>query len=120
MLRNVTRIAKRLFGGADENQESMAVGLAEGKMPMAAVTIYTTLFCPYCSRAKQLLSSKGVDFEEIPVDIDPARRSEMVARANGEQTVPQIFVNDQHIGGSDELADLDRAGQLDPLLAASS
>ena len=86
---------------------------------MADVTIYTTLFCPYCSRAKQLLSRKGVAFEEIAVDIDAAKRAEMTARANGEYTVPQIFINERHIGGSDELADLERGGQLDQLLAAA-
>ena len=119
MLRSVSWLAKRLFGGSGGNSPTAARGLAQGGLPMAAVTIYTTLFCPYCSRAKQLLNSKGVDFEEIPVDIDASRRAEMVSRAKGGATVPQIFVNDQHIGGSDELADLERAGKLDQLLAAA-
>ena len=119
MPRSLNWLAKRLFGGSDGYHANAARGLAQGGLPMAAVTIYTTLFCPYCSRAKQLLSSKGVDFEEIPVDIDAARRTEMVARAKGGSSVPQIFVNDQHIGGSDELADLERAGKLDQLLAAA-
>ena len=87
---------------------------------MADVTIYTTMFCPYCSRAKKLLSTKGVDFREIAVDIDAAKRAEMMARASGGQTVPQIFINDRHIGGCDELADLDRAGELDQLLAVTT
>ncbi|HCP80953.1 glutaredoxin 3 [Octadecabacter ascidiaceicola] len=83
---------------------------------MATVEIYTTPICGFCHRAKRLLSSKGVSFTEIDVMQDPSRRAEMMQRANGGRTVPQIFIDGQHIGGSDEMAALDRAGKLDPLL----
>ena len=83
---------------------------------MATVEIYTTPMCPYCYRAKRLLSSKGVEFTEIDLWQFPARRDEMVARAEGRRTVPQIFVDGQALGGSDDLHALDRAGDLDPLL----
>jgi len=83
---------------------------------MATVEIYTTSICGFCHRAKSLLSSKGVSFSEIDVMADPSRRAEMMQRANGGRTVPQIFIDNKHIGGSDELAALDRAGKLDPLL----
>lgn len=82
------------------------------------VLMYTTGVCPYCVRAKQLLQRKGVaQIEEVRVDIDPARRDEMIGRS-GRRTVPQIFIGDTHVGGCDDLYDLDRAGKLDPLLAA--
>ncbi|MDP6351568.1 MAG: glutaredoxin 3 [Alphaproteobacteria bacterium] len=87
---------------------------------MAEVVIYTSMLCGYCWRAKKLLKAKGVAYEEIDVMIHPRRRSEMVARAGGRSTVPQIFFDDRHIGGSDELAALDRAGELDGLLGAGS
>jgi glutaredoxin 3 len=80
------------------------------------IEIYTTRYCPYCHAAKRLLSRKGVEFTEIDVTGDPKRRSEMVARANGRMTVPQIFIGSTHVGGYDDLAALDRAGKLDPLL----
>ena len=83
---------------------------------MATVEIYTTPMCPYCYRAKRLLSSKGVEFTEIDLWQFPARRDEMVARAEGRRTVPQIFVDGRALGGSDELHALDRVGGLDPLL----
>jgi len=83
---------------------------------MARVEIYSTLFCGYCARAKALLERKGVAYENIDVLEDPARRPEMIARAGGSTTVPQIFIDGRHIGGSDELAALERAGKLDPLL----
>ena len=83
---------------------------------MARVDIYTTRYCPYCHAAKRLLSHKGVEFTEIDVTGDAKRRSEMVARANGRMTVPQIFIGSTHVGGYDDLAALDRAGKLDPLL----
>ncbi len=83
---------------------------------MANVEIYTTPICGFCHRAKGLLSSKGVSYTEIDVMSDPSRRAEMVQRANGGRTVPQIFIDGEHIGGSDDLAALDRAGKLDPLL----
>lgn len=83
---------------------------------MARVEIYTKFLCPYCTRAKNLLKSKGVPFEEIDISLGGPKRAEMLARANGRTTVPQIFIDDRHIGGSDDLAELDRAGGLDPLL----
>jgi glutaredoxin 3 len=86
---------------------------------MAKVEIYTTMFCPYCARAKALLQRKGAGFTEYDVDAETAKRSEMVARAHGRQTVPQIFINDEHIGGSDDLAALDQAGKLDAKLGVS-
>ena len=82
---------------------------------MAKVTIYTTPICPYCLSAKQLLTRKGVAFDEINVMGDPARREEMETRS-GRRTVPQIWVGDRHVGGCDDLYALDRAGGLDPLL----
>jgi len=84
---------------------------------MAKVEIYTTMFCGYCDRAKRLLKQKGVDYIEIAVDSDADQRERMLARANGRRTVPQIFIDGVHVGGSDELHALDRAGKLDPMLA---
>lgn len=84
---------------------------------MAKVEIYTKAFCPYCSRAMRLLAAKGAEVEEIDITMGGSRRAEMLARAAGRTTVPQIFVGDRHVGGSDDLADLDRAGELDALLA---
>ncbi len=83
---------------------------------MAKVEIYTSPFCGFCHRAKSLLEKKNVDFEEMDVMMDSAKRKEMEARAPGARTVPQIFIDDQSIGGCDELYALDAAGQLDPLL----
>ncbi len=85
---------------------------------MAHVEIYTKFSCPYCARAKSLLNRKGADFTEIEITMDSARRSKMIARSGGRQTVPQVFINGAHIGGSDDLAALDARGGLDPLLAA--
>lgn len=84
---------------------------------MAKVEIYTKFLCPYCARAKALLSSKGVTFEEIDITMDGKQRGIMIDRAAGRSTVPQVFVNGQHLGGSDDLAALDQRGALDPLLA---
>ena len=84
---------------------------------MAQIEIYTTRFCPYCHAAKRLLSRKGVEFTEIDVSGDPKGRSDMVARANGRMTVPQIFIGSTHVGGYDDLSALDKAGKLDSLLA---
>ena len=84
---------------------------------MAKIEVYSSIFCPYCARAKSLLERKGVDFETIDVMEQPARRDEMVQRAGGRTSVPQIFINGEHIGGSDDLHALDRAGQLDAKLA---
>ncbi len=83
----------------------------------APVTIYTTMFCPYCTAAKRLLARKGVEFTEIDVTLDPARREEMRERACGGWTVPQIFIGPRHVGGSDELHVLEAKGELDALLA---
>jgi glutaredoxin 3 len=83
---------------------------------MAKVEMYTTMWCGYCARARNLLNRKGVDFEDIDVEADTSKRTEMVERAGGRTTVPQIFIDGVHVGGSDELAALDRAGKLDPLL----
>ena len=84
---------------------------------MPKVVLYTTAWCPYCIRAKNLLEHKGVDYEEIPVDGKPALRSEMAAKA-GRTSVPQIWIGDAHVGGCDELHALERAGRLDALLQA--
>ncbi len=86
---------------------------------MAKVEIYTTMFCPFCVRAKSLLKKKGVEFEEIEVDSDPELRRQMTERSGGGYTVPQIFIDDQPIGGSDDLAALEASGKLDGLLGAS-
>lgn len=85
---------------------------------MAKVEIYTSQLCGFCHAAKRLLTSKGVDFDETDVGRDPNKKGEMISRANGGRTVPQIFINDAHIGGCDDLYDLERAGKLDNLLAA--
>jgi glutaredoxin 3 len=85
---------------------------------MPDVTIYTTNLCPYCHRAKSLLQMKGVAYTEIDVSYDQAERQRMTMRAGGRRTVPQIFIGQTHIGGSDDLHDLDRQGRLDALLAA--
>lgn len=84
---------------------------------MAKVEIYTSPFCGYCFRAKGLLDKKNVAFEEIDVMMDGQKKAEMVQRANGGRTVPQIFINGEHVGGCDELYALDAAGKLDPMLA---
>jgi glutaredoxin 3 len=85
---------------------------------MAQVEIYTTRYCGYCHSAKALLTRKGIPFVEIDVSADSEGRGKMVERANGRMTVPQIFIGDTHVGGSDELHALNRAGELDTLLAA--
>ncbi len=85
---------------------------------MPKVEVYTKMICPYCVRAKRLLADKGVAFEEYDITLGGPQRAEMIQRANGRTTVPQIFIGDVHVGGSDELAALERAGKLDPLLAA--
>jgi glutaredoxin 3 len=81
------------------------------------VVIYTKPFCPYCARAEALLSKKGVDYEEIVASMDPEKREEM-RQKSGRMTYPQIFIGDRHVGGFDDLYALDRAGELDALLAA--
>jgi glutaredoxin 3 len=83
------------------------------------VEIYTTPFCPYCLAAKELLTRKSVSFTEINVMGDATRRTEMVERAHGGRTVPQIFIGPTHVGGCDELYELEESGKLDPLLAGT-
>jgi glutaredoxin 3 len=83
---------------------------------MAKVELYTTMFCPYCARARALLKRKGVDFIDIDLGEHPEKRAEMLERAQGGYTVPQIFIDGEHIGGSDELVALDRRGELDQKL----
>jgi glutaredoxin 3 len=83
---------------------------------MSKVEIYTTRYCPYCISAKALLTRKNVQFTEIDVSGDAAARAAMIERANGRMTVPQIFIGDVHVGGCDDLHDLERAGKLDALL----
>lgn len=85
---------------------------------MAKIEIYTKGFCPYCSRAKALLAAKGAAFDEIDISLGGPKRAEMIDRARGGTTVPQIFIDGQHIGGCDDMVALDRAGKLDPLLSA--
>ena len=84
---------------------------------MKRVEIYTTRTCPYCIAAKELLTGKGVAFEETDVGADPALRAAMTTRANGRHTVPQIFIGGVHVGGCDDIHALDAAGKLDPMLA---
>lgn len=85
---------------------------------MQPVEIYTSPLCGFCHAAKRLLKQKGVSYSEINVLANPGRKQEMIKRANGGRTVPQIFVGTTHVGGCDELYELERAGKLDPLLAA--
>ena len=87
---------------------------------MAEIEIYTTPMCPYCWRAKRLLKAKGAAFTEIDLWQESARRAEMVARAGGRTTVPQLFIDGRAIGGSDELAALEASGELDRLLGQAS
>lgn len=85
---------------------------------MAKILIYATAMCPFCVMAERLLRAKGVaDIEKVRIDLDPARRQEMMQRT-GRRSVPQIYIGERHVGGYDELAELDSAGDLDPLLAA--
>ena len=84
---------------------------------MAKVEIYTRQFCPYCTRALSLLYKKGVKYTHVDAGMDPQKRQEMIQRANGGSTYPQIFINDDHIGGCDDMFALERAGKLDPLLS---
>ncbi|MGO4523292.1 glutaredoxin 3 [Microvirga sp. 2MCAF35] len=85
---------------------------------MPSITIYTKSWCPYCSAAKKLLTEKGVAFTEIDIEKKPEARAEMIQRANGRSTVPQIFIGEKHVGGCDDLYALDDRGQLEPLLQA--
>lgn len=88
---------------------------------MAEIIIYTKDYCPYCVKAKGLLTRKGYnDFREIDITHDEALQQEMLAKSNGKRTVPQIFINGTHVGGCDDLHALDAAGKLDPLLKSAS
>ena len=87
---------------------------------MPPVTVYSSFFCPYCAMAKALLTKKGVDFEEIDVMAAPSKKTEMIARAGGRTSVPQIFIGNIHVGGNDDLQALEAEGKLDPLLATPS
>ena len=84
---------------------------------MSIVELYTSPYCGYCQAAKRLLTSKSATFQEVDISRDPGRRSEMLARSNGKHMVPQIFINDKHIGGCDELHALERSGKLGAMLA---
>ena len=83
---------------------------------MARIEIYTKFGCPYCARAMRLLDEKGAAYEEYELHTQPGRREEMLERAAGRMTVPQIFIDGRHVGGSDDLAELERSGRLDPML----
>ena len=87
---------------------------------MPPIIVYSSPFCPYCFMAKRLLKDKGAAFEEIDVMMHPKRKAEMVQRAGGRTSVPQIFIGDTHIGGCDELMALDGAGKLDSMLGAAA
>jgi len=85
---------------------------------MKSVVVYSSARCPYCVRAKQLLESKGVSYNELRVDQEPGLLKEVVQRSGGKRTVPQIFIDDYHVGGCEELYALERQGELDPILAS--
>ncbi|WP_243370442.1 glutaredoxin 3 [Microvirga solisilvae] len=85
---------------------------------MPSITIYTKSWCPYCAAAKELLGNKGAAFTEIDIEKTPEARAEMIQKAGGRTTVPQIFINDKHVGGCDDLYALDDRGGLEPLLQA--
>ncbi|MBB3066331.1 MULTISPECIES: glutaredoxin 3 [Limibacillus] len=87
---------------------------------MPKIEIYSSMLCPYCHRAKQLLKAKGAAFEEIDVFLKPSARQAMTERAGGRTSVPQIFIDGKHVGGCDEIYALDRKGELDPLLSGSA
>jgi len=89
-------------------------------MATPEVTIYTTAWCPFCMRAKALLQRKGIAFREIDVEAGRELRQEMIARSGGRRTVPQVFIGEKHLGGSDELASAEQSGELDRLLGASA
>lgn len=87
---------------------------------MPRVEIYTKAFCPYCARATALLDRKGVAYDEHDITMGGPKRAEMVARSDGRTTVPQVFVGDTHVGGSDDLADAERSGEFDRLLSTAT
>lgn len=84
------------------------------------IVMYTSTFCPYCMMAKSLLQAKGVEWREVDLMVEPGRREEMMAKAEGRHTVPQIFVNGTGLGGYDDLSDLDRQGKLDEILGLAN
>ena len=84
------------------------------------VLMYCTAACPFCQAAERLLREKGVAIDKVRVDLEPARRVEMTQKANGRRTVPQIWIGERHVGGCDDLYELDRNGELDPLLEAAA
>jgi glutaredoxin 3 len=88
-------------------------------MSATGVVMYATAWCPFCERARALLARKGIDYREIDVEEDPGLREQMISRS-GRRTVPQIFIGERHVGGWDELAALDRAGEIERLLAGES
>lgn len=87
---------------------------------MAPIDVYSTAICPYCVAAKNLLKQKGLDYNEIRIDLDPAARDLMLERSGGRRTVPQIFVHGVHVGGFDDLVAADRSGKLGEIIAAAS
>jgi glutaredoxin 3 len=87
---------------------------------MSKIEVYSTAVCPYCVAAKNLLKAKGLEWTEVRVDADPAQREAMLARSGGRRTVPQIFINDQHVGGYDDLVAADRSGRLGELLGQAA
>jgi Glutaredoxin, GrxC family len=87
---------------------------------MSKIEVYSSAVCPYCVAAKNLLKSKGLEWVEVRIDTDPAQRDTMLARSGGRRTVPQIFVNDQHVGGFDDLVAADRSGRLSQLLESAA
>jgi glutaredoxin 3 len=87
---------------------------------MPKIELFSTAVCPYCVAAKNLLKSKGLDWSEVRIDTDPAQRDAMLARSGGRRTVPQIFINDQHVGGFDDLLAADRSGKLAELLGSAA
>ena len=87
---------------------------------MPKIEVYSTAVCPYCVAAKNLLKSKGLDWTEVRIDLDASQRDTMLARSGGRRTVPQIFINDHHVGGFDDLVAADRSGKLAELLGASA
>ena len=86
----------------------------------AKVLMYCTAACPFCQAAERLLREKGVAIDKVRVDLEPGRRAEMTQKANGRRTVPQIWIGERHVGGCDDLYELDRSGELDPLLEAAA
>ena len=87
---------------------------------MSKIEVYSTASCPYCVAAKNLLKARGLEWTEVRVDTDPVQREAMLARSGGARTVPQIFINDQHVGGFDQLAAADRSGKLKQLLESAA